>query len=178
MTVNDRVIEEVAGLYRVSHLKIFRKTKGVTFDFVPVDILRGIDAIDRVIHEAHAISPGSVGAVERPWYMHPCQEDNLIVLSGTRFVEIYTPVHGKVESFVVTADEIRRNGELVHDGGVMLSWPRGTFHRIRSAEKGSASINLAVHFKGFDIRTNFSIYDVDLKTGGYRVIREGFNDQF
>ena len=52
------------------------------------------------------------------------------------------------------------------------------FHRVISdAKLGSASLNLAVHYEGYDIRTNFSIYDLDIETGEYRVIREGHLDQ-
>jgi hypothetical protein len=57
-----------------------------------------IDAIDRVIHEKSAISPGGINTVSRPWYMHPHQEDNLFVLYGKRNVELYTPKYGKIEN--------------------------------------------------------------------------------
>jgi hypothetical protein len=38
-------------------------------------------------------------------------------------------------------------------------------------------VNLAVHYEGFDIRTNFNIYDVDVATGKFHVIRKGDEDQ-
>ena len=133
--------------------------------------------MDRVIHESEAISPASVGAIARPWYMHKFQDDNLIVFYGTRFVDIYTPAHGKVESFTVTPDEVYKNGVLLAKGGVLLIWPRNVFHRIRSGDLGSASLNVAVHYDGFDIRTNFDVYDLDVSTGEYHVIREGYKDQ-
>lgn len=110
--------------------------------------------------------------------MHPYQEDNLVLLHGTRYVDIYAAGHGKTEHFIVTPHEIRRNGQLIHSGGVMLSWPCGVFHRIRSSEEGSAAVNLAVHYEGFDIRTNFSVYDLNTDTGEYRMIRHGYADQF
>lgn len=172
-----KVFDEVPGLYRVISLKPFRRTPGVFFDNVPVAAVPKIDAIDRVIHEKGAISPGPVGEVARPWYMHPHQDDNLIVLYGTRHVDIYTRKHGRVESFVVSPARIDKGDRLLYDGPAMLVWPRGVFHRIRSAENGSASLNFAVHYKGIDIRTNFSIYDLDVTTGSFRVIREGFRDQ-
>jgi hypothetical protein len=109
--------------------------------------------------------------------MHPHQDDNLIVLNGERRVEIYTKKHGRIESFEVTPDRILRNNEPVIDGPAMLVWPRGVFHRIESLDEGSASINFAVHYEGFDMRTNFSIYDLDLETDRFKVIREGFKDQ-
>lgn len=172
-----RIIEEVEGLYRILELTPFRKTPGVTFDIFPMDAAPRIDGIDRVIHDHNAISPGSVGDVKRPWYLHQHQEDNLMVLHGVREVDIYTPKHGRVEHFTVYPDKILKNGELIVEGGAVLVWPTGVFHRIVSGPDGSASVNLAVRHEGFDIRTNFSIYDLNTDTGEYRVIRQGYQDQ-
>jgi hypothetical protein len=178
MNNSDLIFEEIPGLYRIIPLKILRRTKGVYFDNVPTEAFPHIDALDRVIHEHGACSPGSVGDVERPWYMHPCQEDNLIVLAGTRYVDIYTPAHGTMESFVVRPHMIEKNGEVVFDGPAMLVWPTGVFHRILSDKiTGSASLNFAVHYEGFDIKTNFNVYDLNTETGEYTCIREGHLDQ-
>ncbi len=60
----------------------------------------------------------------------------------------------------------------------MLVWPCGVFHRIVSCpEQGSGSVNFAVRYEGFNIRTNFNIYDLDTESGKYKVIREGHLDQ-
>lgn len=173
-----RIIKEIPGLYRIIALSVFRKTEGVMFDLFPMDITPKIDSIDRVIHSHDAVSPGSVDGVQRPWYMHTAQDDNLIVLYGKREVDIYTKEHGRVEHFTVTPDQVFHNGESVYQGGAVLVWPKGVFHRIVSGPEGSASINLAVHHDSFDIKTNFSIYDLDTNTGEYRMIREGYKDQF
>ena len=110
--------------------------------------------------------------------MHPYQDDNLIILHGTRHIDIYTPAHGAVESFTATPHKVEKEGRIVYDGPAMLVWPRGVFHRIKSCEKeGSASLNFAVHYEGFDIRTNFSVYDLNTETGEYRIVREGHLDQ-
>ena len=172
------IIRDVEGLYRIIVLRPLRRTKGVRFDMVTLSAIHSIDAIDRVIHDGGAISPGAVEGIERPWYMHTSQDDNLMVMNGTRYVELYTPEHGRVESFTVSSDSITHNGELVYSGAVMLVWPRFVFHRIVSdAATGSASINLATHYDGFNIKTNFSIYDLDTDNGAYHVIREGSLDQ-
>jgi hypothetical protein len=144
---------------------------------MPIEYLPRIDAIDRVIHEGNALSPGSVGDIALPWYMNPCQDDNLMVLTGTRQVEIYSQAHGRIETFTVTPQTISKNGQVVYEGGAMLVWPCQVFHRIRSGETGSASLNFAVHYAGFDIRTNFNIYDLDPIGGKFLVIREGHLDQ-
>ena len=177
MTTHHETVAEVAGFYRILSLITFRRTQSVSFDVAPIAALPQINSIDRVMHQGGAVSPGPVEGVARPWYMHPHQDDNLLVLHGTRHVDIYSREHGRMESFEVTPDRIETGGILLHDGPAMLVWPRNVFHRIRSGSAGSASINLAVHYPGFDIRSNFNIYDLDPASGEFRVIREGFKDQ-
>ena len=172
------ILEEVKDLYKIITLKEIRRTESVRFDALDTSIIPHIDGFDRVIHAPSAISPGSVGNVEHPWYMHPHQEDNLMVLYGTRYIDIYTPEHGKVESFSVTSDKVCHGDEVCFTGAAMLVWPRNVFHRIVSCPKqGSASVNFAVRYDGFDIRTNFNIYDLNTDTGEYKTIREGHLDQ-
>ncbi len=172
------ILEEVKGLYKIITLKEIRRTKKVRFDSLDISMIPHADGFDRVIHEPGAISPGAVGDVEHPWYMHSHQEDNLMVLYGTRYIDVFTPEYGKIESFTVTADKVCRGDRVCYTGAAMLVWPRNVFHRIKScSEKGSASVNFAVRFKGFDIKTNFNIYDLNTKTKKYQVIREGHLDQ-
>ncbi len=173
----DYIIKEVQGLYKVIMLKEFRRTEGVAFDVLVKSMIPRVDAIDRVIHKGAAISPGPVGTVERPWYMHPHQDDNLFVLAGERHVEVYNHAHGKVEVFDITPEKIMQNGDLLYEGPALLVWPRNVFHRIRSGETGSASINMATHYEGFDIHTNFNIYDLNTVTGEHKMIRQGSLDQ-
>jgi hypothetical protein len=178
MNQQELISQQVDGLYRIIPLRVLRKTPGVSFDLVPTEALPHIDGIDRVLHEGGAVSPGAVGEVERPWYMHPSQDDNLVVLHGERFVEIYTSQHGRIENFDVTPQQIRQEGKVIYDGAAMLVWPRGVFHRIRSdAVTGSASLNFAVRYEGFDVRTNFNVYDLNPADGAYRIIRAGYLDQ-
>jgi len=172
----NEIIEEVQDFYRIIPLIKFRHTPGVYFDNVPMEFLPRISAIDRVLHDRAAVSPGPVGDVQKPWYMHPHQEDNLIVLYGTRHVDIYTKEHGLL-SFMVTTNQIQKEGRVVYDGPAMLVWPRLVFHRIVSGEEGSASLNFAVHHEKLDMRKNFNIYDLNTETGKFTVIRHGFMDQ-
>lgn len=173
-----KTVIEVPGLFKAVPLKPYRKTKGVLFDRIPIEDLGPIAAIDRVLHDHGAFSPGSVGPVERPWYFHQNQEDNLIVLAGFRDVELFSPTAGPAVQFRISAERIEKDGRLFLDEPVRLSWPTRVFHRIISSpDQGSASINLAVRHAGFDIRTNFSIYDLDLRTGESRIVRAGHLDQ-
>ena len=173
----NSIIAEIQGLYKVLALQPFRKTEGVSFDILPRNLVPKVDAVDRVIHKNRAVSPGPVGDISEPWYMHPHQDDNLILLQGVRHVEIYTKAHGRIEAFVITPTRIEQNNKILYDGPGLLVWPRGVFHRIKSGEEGSASINLATHYAGIDMKTNFNIYDLDIETGKFRVIREGQLDQ-
>lgn len=171
------VYEEIPNFYKIVHLNVFRRTPGVTFDNVPLGAFPRIDAVDRVIHQGEAVSPGPVGKVSRPWYMHTHQDDHLVVLAGVRSVEIYRREQGQVERFDVAPDFVRRDGRVVFEGPAMLIWPRGVFHRVRSGRAGSAAVNFAVHHRGIDMRTNFSIYALDTDTGEFSVLREGWLDQ-
>lgn len=174
----ETVIAEVKGFYKIIAFSTFRKTKGVSFDMIPLDQLSHISALDRVLHENGAISPEPVGDVKKTWYMHPNQDDNLIVLYGTREVDIYNSDYGVVEHFTVTPNTLHKNGELIYTGGCMLVWQRKVFHRIVSCDKGSASINLATHYEGFDIDTNFNIYDLNTDTGDFTILKKGRDNQF
>jgi len=174
----EEVIEQVKGVYRVVRLFRLRETPGVSFDVLPHPLVPRVDAVDRVVHQAGALSPGSVGAVERPWYMHPAQDDHLMVLAGVRYVDLYSPTLGRVVSFEVEPDRVVRDGEVVCDTACLLAWDHGVFHRIRSDETtGSRSVNLATHYPEFDIDTNFNIYDLDVATGEFHVLRKGADDQ-
>ncbi len=173
-----KVLQKIEGLYEIIPLRVLRRTPGVNFDCLDQSVLPKIDAIDRVLHVTGAVSPGPVGDVSRPWYMHPYQADNLMVLSGTRYVDIYSIQHQKVVNVEVTPNKIIIDGELAYDGPAMLVWPCNVFHRITSCKQnGSASVNFAVHTEGFDLKTNFNIYDLNPETGEYKVIREGHRDQ-
>jgi hypothetical protein len=175
---SEWIVEEVDGLYRIIRLKVLRKTEGVDFDIVPILKIAKIAAVDRVIHRSGAVSPGGVGGVKRPWYMHQHQEDHLLVLHGSRSVELWSEPHPRVVKIHVSAEGISVDGRRAGEGPAMLAWPDRVFHRIESDLKlGSASLNFAARLPGYDVLTNFSIYDLDPSTGEYHIIREGRLDQ-
>ncbi|USN58214.1 MAG: hypothetical protein H6767_08055 [Candidatus Peribacteria bacterium] len=157
---DDYIVSKVEGLYHIIPFHLLRATDKVDFQVVP--FFEVVNGIDRVNHEPGAHSPSFAGDTD-VWYMHPGQGDNLVVFSGSRFVELYTPDHGKVEVFEVSADWIKQDGKIIHDGPAMLGWPIGVFHRNYSPE-GSTSLNFAVRYDNFDIDTEFNIYKVDTKT--------------
>ena len=168
-------------MYRLIPLRTLRNTTKVKFhEIVPSDIPK-IHGIDRVIHEPYALSPGSVddcaNPVQRPWYMHPAQDDNLLVLQGERFVDVYCATQKLLASFIVTPDKIYKNNKLYHDSPAMVVWPAGIFHRIVSGKDGSVSVNFSTRRQGFDLQDNFNVYDLDTTTGNSRLIRDGKDDQ-
>ena len=145
---------------------------------MPKDIVEKSVSVDRVIHNKGAVSPGKIGSVERPWYMHYHQKDNLLVLHGYRNVELYSRELKRKVVFKIFPDKIYRDGELLAEEGVVLSWGFNIFHRIISGEDGSASLNFAIREDGFDVKTNFNIYKLNEDTGDFTSIREGYKDQF
>ena len=164
-------------LYRLIPLRSLRRTKGVKFDeIVPSDIPK-IDGVDRVIHGPNSISPGPIGNIKRPWYMHTGQDDNLLVLQGERYIDIYEPKTNKSASFIVSPDKIYKNDKLYYDGPAMIVWPSGVYHRIISGNEGSISINFATRTKDFDLENNFNIYELNKTNGKSNLLRKGIEDQ-
>lgn len=167
----------VPGVAYIMPLEVLRQTPDVLFHNLPQDLTKEIAAIDRVEHGVGAYSPIAKDMPElRAWYMHPHQEDNLLVLCGQRNIDLYTVEHGKMEQFESTPHFIKHNGKLVFEGPALLGWGTHVFHRVVSPG-GSISINFARHFEGFNIKDNFNIYELNLETGEYNTVREGHLDQ-
>lgn len=164
-------------MYRILPLRTLRRTAGVMFDEVSKSDIPLIHGIDRVIHKANGISPGPIGSIKRPWYMHTGQDDNLMVLQGERFVDIYCPKRKEKASFVITPDRVYKNGKLYCEQPAMVVWPSGIFHRIISGSEGSISVNLATRTDKFNLEDNFNIYDLDTESGIFRLLRDGSLDQ-
>jgi len=166
----------IKDLVFIIPLHLLRKTPSVEFYNIH-GVLTRLSAIDKVIHQKGAHSPTVKGSkVKRPWYMHEYQEDNLVVHEGRRIVDLYTHKHGKIETFETTSKYVKHNGKIIFEGSTIIGWPTHVFHRVKSPQ-GSISTNYAKHYKHFDIKTNFDIYDLDIKTGKYKVIRAGHKDQ-
>ena len=178
---NKYVLLLMSNLYRLIPLRVLRRTTGVKFDeIVPSDIPK-IHGIDRVIHGPNSISPGPIEditpPIKRPWYMHSGQDDNLIVLQGTRYVDIYNPKTKDSASFIISPDKIYKNDKLYYDGPAMVVWPAGIFHRIISGSDGSISMNFATRTNKFSLDDNFNIYGLNKYSGESILLRDGREDQ-
>lgn len=167
----------IEGFYSILPLRAFRRTPGVEFHVLEQEHIPRVDGVDRVIHHSDAQSPGPVGDVKRPWYMHLHQDDHLIVLMGLRRVELFHLPSKQLVHFAVSPEAVHREGVEIFPEPAILAWPRGVFHRIISGSQGSASLNLASRYDGFDISNNFSIYRLDTESGAYESIRRGELDQ-
>jgi hypothetical protein len=164
------------GMCYIIPLALLRQTNKVDFHYVPTLLDDGISVIQRVVHEAGAMSPSVPGRDDiQPWYMHSHQEDNALVLSGEREVHLYTPEHG-VKIFNATAEKLEHEGKVIFEGPHIFGWYNKVFHRPNSPE-GSSAIFLIRHTEGFDIETEFNIYDLNVETGEYNVVRKGSEDQ-
>ncbi len=166
----------IAGMCFLLPWEELRTTPSVEFYEMPESLIKDIGAVDRVRHSPGAKSPMVPGDQTHYWYMHPDQEDNLIVFQGKRIVELYTVAHGKIETFEVTPERVTWGEEVIHEGPCVFGWPTDVFHRIHSPE-GSLSINFAKLHEGFDLRTNFNIYTLEPETGKFDVVRAGHLDQ-
>ena len=164
------------GMCYIIPLSLLRETPKVQFHFVPGLIDEGIATIQRVKHEPGAKSPSIPGDSEfQPWYMHPHQEDNAMILNGERIIDLYTIEHG-LKVFEATPDKLMHEGKVLIDEPYIFGWYTNVFHRPNSP-KGSTSIFITRHSEGFDFDTEFSIYDLNIETGEYKVVREGKLDQ-
>ena len=181
------------GFWEVIPLEMFRQRQDVTFSKVPMERFchqcAPLNGIDHVVHGPNAQSPGYVKE-KLGWYMHPHQQDNLIVLAGTRDVVLrrtMTDSEGRrcaeaetrEEVFHVTPTQIKRNGTVIHNGPAMLRWEPFVLHRVTSGPEGSTSLNFAGRTKHFDIDHEFDIYHFEegLDSGLLTVIRKGKKDQ-
>lgn len=153
-----------------------RRTPKVDFHFVPLLRQEGIGQIQRVVHQPGAQSPSVEGEDVQPWYMHPHQEDNCLMLGGERVVDLYTKEHGK-QTFRASMDKITwEDGTVIYEGPHIFGWYKDVFHRPNSPE-GSVALFMVRYFDGFDLDTEFSMYNVDEETGEYSVYRKGALDQ-
>jgi len=162
------IIKKIEWLFHIIPLKRLRHTENVDFDIM--SFAWEFNWIDIVKHNPWARSPGNASGKENLWYMHPHQEDNMITLNGTRFVELYTKEHWKIEKFEISHEYIKWNWKIVLEWDGILWWPTNVFHRNYSPE-GSVSMNFAMRSDEFNIDTEFNIYDLDINTWENSVVR-------
>ncbi len=165
-------------MYRLIPLRALRKTTGIKIDEISSSDFPIIDGINKIVHSPNSISPGPLKNVTRPWYRHRGQNDNLLLLHGKRYIDLYDSKLDKKISLIITPDKIYNNDELLYDGPAIINWSSGTFHRIASGNDGSISINLVTRKKNFNYIEDINIYDLDTETGIFKCISDGYIDKW
>jgi hypothetical protein len=132
-------------MYELISYEKFRDTTGVKFfDItIPTSNVR-----DLVIHTGPAISPPDTASGDWQFYLHPHQEDNLLVVSGSR--TFYLVNFDWEYPFQIVNLDTERG---------ILQIPRGTFHRSVSSPQGSIVVNQAVRDPQGTVKSEFVVYD-------------------
>lgn len=159
-------------MYRVIPLKMLRQKNGSAFDEM---IHIANNYLNKPIEYTLPIS-------KPPWYVVPNDDDKLLVLQGTNYVDIYCPekkenaslvlegtryIHiycperKEKASFTITPNKIYKNDELYYDVPVILIWPTSIFYRIVNGDQGGVSINFSTHSKKFNLDDSFDIYHLN-----------------
>ena len=177
MSLSDSNVRQtyIENLCFIIPLKPLRATPNVNF-FSVEGVVEGLSGVDLVIHEPGGKSPLIANDENWYWYMHTDQEDKLVVHNGKRHVQLFSSKHGQAEEFEVTPDAIYHNGNKIYEGAAILGWEPYVFHRVHSPD-GSISTNYAKRLEGFDMNTNFNIYNLDCESGVYSMVRLGSLDQ-
>ena len=79
---------------------------------------------------------------EEAWYQNRFEKNNLMVLNGSRNVDLYCPRTDKKENLIINEDNIYRNGKLYYGCPAIISWSGDLFHKTESSENGSFSLNI------------------------------------
>tara|TARA_Y100000389_G_scaffold204586_1_gene258165 strand:+ start:4464 stop:4985 length:522 start_codon:yes stop_codon:yes gene_type:complete len=76
------------------------------------------------------------------WYQNQFEKNNLMVLNGSRNVDLYCPRTYKKENLIIHEDNIYRNGKLYYGSPAIISWSGDLFHKTEIGENGSFSLNI------------------------------------
>ncbi|MDA9216362.1 hypothetical protein N9O88_00895 [bacterium] len=79
---------------------------------------------------------------EEIWYQNRFEKNNLMVLNGSRNVDLYCPRTYKKENLIIHEDNIYRNGKLYYGSPAIISWSGDLFHKTEIGENGSFSLNI------------------------------------
>lgn len=95
------------------------------------------------------------------WYANDYEKNNLLVLSGSRELELYCDVKKKKETLVINEDNIYRNGKLYYGSPAMISWYGCIYHRTTSGKDGCLSINIT--------EESYSIQEIKVPHSQYKL---------
>lgn len=158
-------------MFELISFQRFRDTPSVQFFDITV---KDSNARDLVFHDGPATSPNNSAEGAWRFYLHPNQEDNLLVVSG-----------GRTFYLVNFAWEYPFHEVRLDANRHILRLPPGTFHRSVSDPNGSLVINQAVRAQQATVESEFRVYnsaDIPrlhrLLTSGLRPLRHGFAEEW
>lgn len=127
--------------------QLFRNSSHRVDNVMIHDALK-ISGIYREIHGANSVSPiGTehhfkiLNSPAASWYANIYEKNNLLVLNGSRDLDLWCMKKDKMINFKLTEDKIYRNGKLYYGSPALISWGGDIFHKTKSGSEGSISIN-------------------------------------
>ena len=141
-------------MFTLIPLKNVQRASSFRIDNLIVQNGMNITGLFREIHGAH--SKSSIGSEnitkkmfkiqykknEEVWYQNRFEKNNLMVLNGSRKLDLYCPRTYKKENIIINEDNIYRNGKLYYGSPAIISWSGDLFHKTESGENGSFSLNI------------------------------------
>ena len=118
-------IPKITGMYRETHGPNVMTPIGTEDVFREFHDMNGVDNV----------------AGSKCWYANDFERNNLMVLNGSRTIELYCYNRNRREVLTVNEDNIYRNGKLYYGSPAIISWNGSIYHRTISGFKGCVSIN-------------------------------------
>lgn len=101
------------------------------------------DTVEREIHAPNYTTPGyrDKSSAMTSWNMYPTKSNLLMITSGKVELDIYCLQERKHESFVLTPDDVYRNGKVYYGSPAMVGWAPGIFYKLRTGTDGASFVN-------------------------------------
>ena len=104
-----------------------------------------ISGIYREIHGAnvssHIGTDSYLKKLDDNWYSNCYERNNLLVLNGSRTVNLFCKYTNQEMTFTITPDNIYKNNKLYYGSPGIISWYGDIYHKTKSGNEGSISIN-------------------------------------
>jgi hypothetical protein len=78
----------------------------------------------------------------RPWAIHRDKINHMVILHGSRDVEIYCPQSLKREFLTLTLSNVYKHGTMIHNQPCLLQIYPNMYYRLLSGPYGCTSVNI------------------------------------
>jgi len=105
------------------------------------------DVVEREIYAPNYTTPGHIHAhipdttMSMSWNMYPTKSNLLMITSGKVELDIYSLHERNQQSFVLTPENVYRNGKVYYGSPAMLGWAPGIFYKLRIGSSGASFVN-------------------------------------